>query len=329
MNFLKRFSRLGVFLLLKGIAWVTRILPWRIALWLGGTIGLFFFYFSKRYRTRSLESFQTAFGPNPCDIPANQIIRKSFKNLGKSLIEILNLNRLDRDQMNALVLWEGEEYLENTKDNGIILITGHIGNWELMGAALSMRGFRVHGIGAPLHDPRMDRWLIQLRSFWGVETISRGTPSSSRKILEILRKKELLAVLIDQDTKGKGVFVHFFNKKAYTPIGAAQLALRSNATTVTAFITRLPDDRHRITIEKPVLLARTGNPKQDIEMNTAFFTARIEQHIRAYPDQWVWMHQRWKTEATAPPEETGSVHSDGRGHPPCEEPSQTNTREIL
>ncbi len=295
MNLSKRFSRWGLFLFLKGISWITRPLPWRFGVTLGGAIGLLFFYLSSRYRNRSFESFKTAFGLNPSEDPARRIIQKSFKNLGKSLIEIFNLPYLKPHQMDALVVWEGEEYLKNEKENGILLITGHIGNWELLGAALAARGYRLHAIGAPFHDPRMDHWMTRLRSLFGVETISRGTPSSSRKILEILRKKEMLALLIDQDTtKAEGVFVHFFNKKAYTPTGAAQLALRSNATAVTAFITRLSDDRHRITVEKPILLSRTADRKKDIETNTALFSSRIEQHIRAYPEQWVWMHQRWK-----------------------------------
>jgi KDO2-lipid IV(A) lauroyltransferase len=113
--------------------------------------------------------------------------------------------------------------------------------------------------------------------------------------LGVLRKKEILGLLIDQDTQTNGVFVNFFNKKAYTPGGAAQLALKSGATTLMCFVTRLPNNRHRITIEKPMTLTKTDDYQKDIEVNTARFTSRIEEHIKQYPDQWVWMHRRWKT----------------------------------
>jgi KDO2-lipid IV(A) lauroyltransferase len=292
---MKQVSRLGVFILLKGVSAMTRLLPWRLGTALGGWIGLLFFSLSKRYRTRSFENYKLAFGVTQIDSQSYRIVRNSFKNLGKSLMEILSLQYLNPTQMDSLVSWEGEEYLQQAKEEGILLITGHIGNWELMGAALAHRGYAIHAIAAPLYDARINRWIVHLRALFRVGTINRGTPSSSRKILEILRKKGMLALLIDQDTRVNGVFVPFFNQKAYTPTGAAQLALRSSAKTVIAFITRLPDNRHRITIEKPVSLFRTGDLKENIEANTALFTSRIEAHIRTYPDQWVWMHQRWKT----------------------------------
>ena len=225
------------------------------------------------------------------------IEKKNFCNLGKGLIEILNLHRLKKDHVETLISVEGEEYLKaaEASGQGTILITGHIGNWELMAAALSIRGYRLHVIAAPLYDPRIDDLIIKLRERFNIETISRGSPSSSRKILNVLRSKEILGLLIDQDTKVDGVFVDFFNKKAHTPAGAAQLALRSGAATMMCFVTRLPGDRHRITIEKPMHLFKSGDRERDIETNTAMFTKRIEEHVKHYPEQWVWMHRRWRT----------------------------------
>ncbi len=293
----KRLSRIGVFLLLKMVSGIARFLPWRLGVRLGGVIGLLFFYVSKRYRDRSFESFKIAFGRDPLDNASRRIIRRSFRNLGKSLLEILMFQYCKPGQIDSLVSWEGEEYLKD-QGEGVLLITGHIGNWELLGAALAARGYRLHTITAPLYYSPIDDWITELRVRSGIKTISRGSPSSSRKILDVLRKREMLAILLDLDTRVNGVFVNFFNRKAHTPAGAAQLALRSGAKTVTAFITRLSDDRHRIIVEKPVLLSRTGDRTRDIETNTALFTERIEKHIRAHPDQWVWMHQRWKTMAT-------------------------------
>jgi len=296
MTLRKRCSRLALALLVKGVTVIARKLPWAVAVSLGGRLGLLLYPILRRYRIASFNNLNIAFGAEKDPIESAQIIKKSFINLGKSLIEILALPNLKPHEIDSLVSWEGEEYLKETGGKGVLLITGHIGNWELMGAAIAHRGYPIHAIAAPLYNSRIDRLIIDLRAVFGVKTISRGSPSSSRKILEVLRQKEILTLLIDQDTRVNGVFVPFFNKKAYTPAGAAQLAARENIITVMAFITRLPNNHHRLTIKKPLEIFRTGDRQTNLLNNTVLFTSHIERQIRMYPDQWVWMHQRWKTQ---------------------------------
>lgn len=303
MKIPKKLVRSIIFASLASVAFLTRPLSWKWGVRLGGIIGALLYYFLRRERAKSLEGLRVAFGADKPERELQQILKRSFQNLGKGLIEILNFENLKPDQIESLIEIEGEEYLKEAESegNGTILITGHLGNWELMAAALSLRGYPLHVIAAPLYDPRIDEWIVRLRSRFQVETISRGSPSSSKKILGVLRKKEVLGLLIDQDTKVNGVFVNFFNKKAYTPAGAAELALRSGAATMMCFVMRLPNDRHRITIEKPMTLIQSADHMKDVEINTARFTSRIEEHIKQYPDQWVWMHRRWKTK----PEKNG------------------------
>lgn len=297
MKISKKVVRSLIFAALTTVAGLTRRLSWKWGVRLGGLIGTLLYYLLRKERAKSLEGLRIAFGADKPDRELHHILKRSFQNLGKGLIEILNLDHLRPDQIDSLIAIEGEEYLKEAEneENGTILITGHLGNWELMAAALSLRGYPLHVIAAPLYDPRIDEWIVRLRSRFQVETISRGSPSSSKKILGVLRKKEVLGLLIDQDTKVNGVFVNFFNKKAYTPAGAAELALRSGAATMMCFIARLPNDQHRIIIEKPMTLLQSADHAKDVEINTARFTSRIEEHIKQYPDQWVWMHRRWKT----------------------------------
>ncbi|MBI3803411.1 MAG: lysophospholipid acyltransferase family protein [Nitrospirae bacterium] len=304
MKVWKKILRSLIFFSLTSIAFLTRRLSWKWGVRLGGAIGTVLFYSLRRERARSLEGLRIAFGTGKSDAELYHIMRRSFQNLGKGLIEILNFDHLKPEEIGSLIAVEGEEYLDQAEQegNGTILITGHIGNWELMAAVLALRGYPLHVIAAPLYDPRIDEWIVRLRARFGVETISRGSPSSSKKILGVLRKKEILGLLIDQDTKVNGVFVNFFNKKAYTPAGAAELALRSGAATMMCFVTRLPNGRHRITIEKPMTLVQSADHAKDVEINTARFTSRIEEHVKQYPDQWIWMHRRWKTK----PEKVGS-----------------------
>lgn len=297
MKISKKLVRSFIFAALTSVAFLTRPLSWKWGIRFGGLIGALLYYFLRKERAKSLEGLRIAFGADKPERELHHILKKSFQNLGKGLIEIINFGNLKPEQIASLITIEGEEYLKEAENegNGTILITGHLGNWELMAAALSLRGYPLHVIAAPLYDPRIDEWIVQHRSRFQVETISRGSPSSSKKILGVLRKKEILGLLIDQDTKVNGIFVNFFNKKAYTPTGAAELALRSEAATMMCFITRLPNDHHRITIEKPMTLAQGSDHMKDVEINTARFTSRIEEHIKQYPDQWVWMHRRWKT----------------------------------
>jgi KDO2-lipid IV(A) lauroyltransferase len=305
MKYTKRWQKQAVrglvFWGLKGIALISRLFPWQWGVRFGGYLGRASFHFLSKERRTAQANIKMALGNERSPDELNRILRSNFENLGKGLIEILNMSRLRREELEELVELEGEEHLKRAyaEGQGVILITGHIGNWELMGAFLAHRGYPLHVIAAPLYDPRIDEWINQSRALFDIQTISRGTPSSSRKILAVLRKREILGLLIDQDTRVEGVFVDFFNRKAYTPSGAASLALRSGAVTLTCFIIRLPGNRHRITIQKPISLISTGDYQKDLVLNTALFTRSIEDYVRHYPEQWVWMHRRWKTEETS------------------------------
>jgi KDO2-lipid IV(A) lauroyltransferase len=124
-------------------------------------------------------------------------------------------------------------------------------------------------------------------------------------MLRSLRHNEAIGMLIDQDTDVPGVFVDFFGRPAWTPSGLAALALRTNAAVVLALDCRLPDDHHEVVVKGPIELIRTGNKDNDILENTRRISLMIEEHIRAYPDQWVWFHERWKTQ---PPVAATEVH---------------------
>lgn len=304
MKLYKKTLRTFVFFSLRAVAFLSRFLSWQVGIRLGGAIGTLLFFLLRRERARSRESLQAAFGAGRSERELNEIMKKSFQHLGKGLIEILNLQTLSESEIDDLVEIDGEEYLKGGENegNGTVLITGHTGNWELMAAVLSLRGYPMHLIAAPLYDPRVDEWIVRLRARFDIETISRGTPSSSKKVLEVLRRNEILGLLIDRETQTQGISLNFLNKKSYTPGGAAQLALKSGATTLICFVTRLSDNRHRITIEKPMALTLTDDPQKNLEVNTARLTSRIEEHIKQYPDQWVWMHRRWKTKPEDRPE---------------------------
>jgi KDO2-lipid IV(A) lauroyltransferase len=177
---------------------------------------------------------------------------------------------------------------------GVIFVTGHIGNWELLAALVARRGYDACVVATPVYDERIDQRLVAARAVHGVETIRRGSASAARQLLSALRRNAVLGMLIDQDTDVDGAFVPFFGRLAHTPIGAASLALRTDARVICGFLVREGTSRHRVVLDGPVELVRTGDPDRDAAENTIRLTQLIERHIRAHPDQWIWFHRRWK-----------------------------------
>jgi Kdo2-lipid IVA lauroyltransferase/acyltransferase len=203
---------------------------------------------------------------------------------------------LNRGDLDRLVRFEGEEPLKTAASlgRGVVFVTAHIGNWELMGLAVASR-YPLAVVAAPIYDPRVEEIMIRLRSSHGIETLVRESPGYLKRLIGMLRRGGVVGLLIDQDTKTEGVFVPFFHRPAYTPAGAASLAYRTGAAVVVGFIVREGRDRHRVIIQGPLTLARSRDNDHDVRVETARFTKMIEDQIRRTPDQWIWMHRRWKT----------------------------------
>ena len=293
---LRKISNLATFLVVTGLSWFCRLFPRRAAVRLGRAVGVLCFYLLRKTREQVLAHLHLAYDGAKSAAEIDQIARGMFEHFGVSAVELLKFHR-DPPTFE----FSGEEHLRAVAEagRGGVLVTGHIGNWELMGAELVRLGWPLFVLARALRNERMDRWLLLLRAGFGVETIQRGSPGAAWKLRRAFREGGLIACLIDQDTKVDGAFVDFFNRKAHTPTGAVRLALRSGASLLTFFITRLPDGRHRITIDPPIAITRTGNLSDDLAMNTARLTAVIEAQIRRAPEQWVWMHRRWKTRPDA------------------------------
>ena len=175
---------------------------------------------------------------------------------------------------------------------GAILISGHVGNWEILGQAIAAAGYPLATIATPFYDPRVTRWLDRWRAQRGMKIIWREH-NSGKAILRVLRSNKLMGFLIDQDTKTAGDYVTFFGRPAFTPTTPAALALRTGAPAIFCWHHRR-GKRHKITVER-VIYDASGDYQRDVLALTALLTARLENVIRAAPEQWVWMHRRWRT----------------------------------
>jgi Kdo2-lipid IVA lauroyltransferase/acyltransferase len=281
---------------------VASILPFRASVWLGGRLGFLTYYCLGHTRRIMFANLRMAF-PGQNNRKIRKIAREVLVNQGKNLLELLSFHKLDFNYLSKVITAEGLDNLTEAlkEKNGALLLTAHLGNWELLGVYLSLAGYPISVIARRIYDERLNEIVVNARESKGVKCILRD--KSSYQVLRSLRRNEALGILIDQDTNVQGVFVGFFGRPAYTPQGLAAIALHSGAAVLPTFIVR-DGYRHKIIINQRVKLKHSPDEKQDIVDNTQAFTRIIEDMIRVYPSQWVWMHQRWKT---TPQEKTANL----------------------
>ncbi len=270
-------------------------LPWRLVLGAGWLLGWVGYAVQPHRRRRARENLARAFGAEMEGRRMRMVTRRVFTSLGMNLAEICWVAarpaRADR-----LVEFRGWEHMEAALagGRGVVTITGHLGSWELLAAAAARRGLEVSVIARETQDGRVNRFLLSLRTRLGLRTVLRGSVGAARAILRALRSGGALASLIDQDTRVEGIFVDFFGRPAYTPSGPISLALRAGAPVLLAAIRRLPDGRHRVRFDPPFQLDRSADRDEEVRRATEACTRWIEARIREHPDQWVWIHRRWR-----------------------------------
>jgi len=199
------------------------------------------------------------------------------------------------------VTFHGIEHFKNAlqKGRGVLLLASHFGNWELMALAFSLRYSPINIVVRPLDNPFLDKLITKIRTRGGNQLIPKK--GSVKKMLRLLAAGEVVALLLDQNPAWyEGVFVPFFNEIACTNKALGTIALRTGAPVIPAFNVRQPDGSYRIFGEQEVVLARSGDTTRDVEENTAKFNKIIETYVRRYPEQWFWVHQRWKTRPYQP-----------------------------
>ena len=265
------------------------IFSWRGMQRAGRALGAIAWTFGGRDRRRALEHLAIAVPELP-EGARRDLARDCFRHQGMNLAECLYLLRQGCEEVAAQVEVRGWEEVERVRAAGrpLLVLTGHCGNWELLAAAINCRGVGMAVVARALEEPQVQALLAGLRARFGTATIERGAEGATRQLLGALRRGGALGMLIDQDTRVDGVWVPFFGRPAFTPVGAAKLALRQGAAVVPAFIERLEDGSHLARFLPEMRLP------DDSQEATAMMTAAIEEQVRRRPAQWVWMHRRWR-----------------------------------
>ncbi len=280
---------------LLGTLRVIGCLPRPAGLLAGRVIGRLLFTFDRKHRLIAMENVRRAFGWPPQSQAAYRIVRQVFINLGKMIFEIAWAARLSPDALGRYFKISGREHYHRAigKGKGVLLLTAHMGNWELFPLIAHMASIQANVVYRPLDSQALDDAVKQIRCRFGAELIP--TKRAIFKIVKALKKNQCVAMLMDQNVDYyNGVFVDFFRRRACTNKGMAVMALRTEAPVVPIFLIREgPGFRAEVLPEIP--LVRTGDNYKDIELNTEKYNQAIEAIVRRYPDQWFWVHQRWKT----------------------------------
>jgi KDO2-lipid IV(A) lauroyltransferase len=294
----KKILRQAYFILAFIFSKIVLLLPYKISVKSGGLLGLAAYYLVAGSRNITEENLAQSF-PDKSAAEIKSIARKVFFNQGKNVFELFSFPKFSLKDIASIAELGNESRLSMQealgKNKGVLIASAHCGNWEMMGASLSANGFPINVIARRIYIDGLNRMLVSFRNKKNVNVILRSGRNAAKEILRSLRNNEAIGMLIDQDTRVPGVFVDFFSRPAWTPSGLAVLALKTGASVVLALDVRLKDDRHKPVVTGPFDMINTGNFDEDVRRNTQLITAKIEEHIRKYPEQWVWMHQRWQT----------------------------------
>lgn len=277
-------------------------LPRPLARATGAAIARLAYFLRPPLRRAAMINLRLAF-PDWSDAQRHKVIRSLVRHMGWMAAEFSQFPKYSRENIERIVLLDGFEnfHTARRRGKGVLFLTGHTGAWELAPFAQALYGDPLHFLVRPLDNQRVDRLVNAYRCACGNQPIDKN--NSARALLKILRQGGTVGILMDQNTSlEEGTFVDFFGVPACTTSGLARIALRTGAAVVPGFLHWDANLRkYRLCLHPAIELSRTGNEDADIRENTARFTRAVEEFARAHPDQWLWVHKRWKTR---PPGET-------------------------
>lgn len=261
-----------------------------------GFLGKVAYYFATETRTLTQRHLSIAYKNEKTASEIKKLSRKVFEYLGKNTGEMLRATRVKNlAQLEEFLIVSGyENFIQaNAKGKGVIFLTCHLGAFDLQVSTMALKGLNPNIIGTPLKDERLNELLWDYRNKYGAVAIERG--KETFRLIKVLKSGGSVALLIDQDTKVKSTFVNFFGRLASTPVGVTVLALKTGAAIVPTYVHLRADWKQHMQILPEVSLSITGDDERDVQENTQMLTDLIENIIRRHPEQWVWMHERWKT----------------------------------
>ena len=292
------------YLAVRGVVGFLAALPLALAFRVGEAVMLLVYWIAVPIRRVGLTNLGIAFPDRPL-AERKRILRASVLNLGRMVAELAHLPQLSDEQLRDMVRFEDETWWREAigweRPTGVLILSGHFGNWELLVYAQGRRGYPVRMVHRPMRNPLIDRWLNAFRARAGTRLVRKH--HAAAEVLRALREKQLLVIPFDQNsTRSLGVFVDFFGVPASTNAGIARIGLRADAPIVPVFIVRQGSSAHHLVHILPIIFPEhTGDPKADVLRTTEQLSAIFEDMVRRHPEQWLWVHKRWKTRPDGEP----------------------------
>lgn len=285
------------------LMWILWVLPMPIAVGLGRLGGAIFWAVDKRHRRRAFDQMSLAYRGDMGEREIRQNVWRMYQHFGIAMIELVRLPQVPTEEIYRTYLWHGNDILARklvAEGKGLIYCTGHVGNWEASGFYGARLGLMNGAIARPLDNPLLNRLLVDIRTSWGMTVYDKI--GAMRHVMRDLRRGKSIGILVDQDAGKRGTFVPFFGIPASTLTIVADLAIRTGAPVLVAASFRDPKPMHfRVDALGP-LRAIPGAPRDQERIRlTREMNRMMEALIRQHPEQWFWVHRRWKTR---PPDET-------------------------
>jgi len=272
------------------------IIPRKIALWVGVLIGNIFYLVNLGRLNVCKKNIELIFGNQRKNLHSDKITYKSYLSLGKTLIDFLKIYKEQDDFIEKHIEFEGEKLLLEAlqNDKKVMVLTAHLGAWELLSFAVSKIGVKGGFVVKSIKNKKINDYVRKIRNASIVKPIEKK--NSSKEIITLLKKKgHFLGMVMDQSmNKDNGVFVKFGAEKAYTLNAPAILARRFDIDIFYLFMVRKPDDNYKFICTPNIEFQKTDDAEEDIIRNTEKTNEVLLQYVKRYPEQWIWMHKRFK-----------------------------------
>ena len=294
----KKAYRIWVYWLCRAAAAAVGIMPRRLALGLARAAGRLGYLVISRQRNKAFENLRFAYSGRKTEPEIRRVAARVFENLAMTAAEVIRFPSWSAKNVEERI--EAGDVFETVRTllsegHGLIMMSGHFGNWELLAGIFGLKGFKGAVIGRRLYYEPYNRWIVSLRRSVGVGTLYRD--EATRDLLKALGANQIVGIVPDQDIDSlRGIFVDFFGRPAYTAVAPARLSLASGAPILPAFLIHRPGGRYEVVQGKVIRPRRDVAREQAVVDMTAEWMRQFEKVIEQYPEQWAWMHNRWKTQ---------------------------------
>ncbi len=293
-KFLKKVKNGLIYIVIRTVVVFLSYMPEAFVRVFFSFIGRAAYYLAVKERKIAIKNLSMVFsGKSKKEI--RRMAKKVFRDLALNFSEVLYIKRIGSGNLSGKFVVKGIEYAREAyeKNRGVIFLSGHVGCFEMLSVFLSASGFPMTVVGTKLYDRRLDRLLVRNRQSHKVRYVERG--GNTMDVMRRLKKGECFGVLFDLDTRVPGVYADFFGRPAFTPAGTLRMAMRKNIPVIPVVIQRREDFRHNVTFLPEVIPDKTGNEIEDLVGFVNKCNSALESLIMQAPEQWIWMHDRWRS----------------------------------